>query len=150
MALPLVDSGSTLMGIGQVIQLAVAPVFLLSGIGVILTVLTNRLARVVDRARRLEDAARSSTGADLEARRQELRVMATRARLMNRAITLGTLSALLVALVVVVLFLAAFLAFDATVIVAALFVLAMLALIGALLFFLREVFMAIAALRIGV
>lgn len=150
MALPGMDSSTTLVGMGQVIQLAVAPVFLLSGIGVILTVLTNRLARVVDRARRLEDAARSSTGPDLEERRRELNVMATRARLMNRAITLGTLSALLVALVVVVLFLAAFLHFDAKVVVAALFVLAMLCLIGALLFFLREVFMAIAALRIGV
>jgi len=144
------DGSATWVGIGQVIQLAVAPVFLLSGIGVILTVLTNRLARVVDRARKLEDAARSSTGTELELRRRELHTMATRARLMNRAITLGTLSALLVALVVVLLFLAALLKFDATAAVAVLFVLAMLSLIGALLFFLREVFMAIAALRIGV
>lgn len=144
------DNAETWVGIGQVIQLAVAPVFLLSGIGVILTVLTNRLARVVDRARRLEDAARASSGPDLAARRRELDVMATRARLMNRAITLGTLSALLVALVVVVLFLAAFLHFEAAAAVAALFVLAMLCLIGALLYFLREVFIAVAALRIGV
>lgn len=150
MALPGIDGGSTLVGVGQVIQLAVAPVFLLSGIGVILTVLTNRLARVVDRARRLEDAARASSGPELDARRRELAVMATRARLMNRAITLGTLSALLVSLVVVVLFLAVFLQFNATAIVAALFVLAMLCLIGALLFFLREVLLAVAALRIGV
>ena len=93
------DAGSPLIDIGHVIQLSVAPVFLLSGIGIILTVLTNRLARVVDRARRLEESARSSTGESLEERRRELRIMAWRARLMNRAITLSTCSALLVALV---------------------------------------------------
>ncbi|MEQ1801704.1 MAG: DUF2721 domain-containing protein [Gammaproteobacteria bacterium] len=127
-----------------------APVFLLSGIGIVLTVLTNRLARVVDRARRLEEAARSSTGDVLEERRQELRVMAYRATLMNRAITLSTASALLVSVVVVLLFLSAFLDFNATLPVAGLFILAMLSLIGALLLFLREVFLAIRALKIGV
>ena len=126
------DTSSPLIDIGHVIQLSVAPVFLLSGIGIILTVLTNRLARVVDRARRLEDAARSSTGEALEERRQELRVIAWRARLMNRAITLSTCSALLVALVVVLLFLGAFLNFNATLPVAGLFILAMLALIATL------------------
>lgn len=124
--------------------------FLLSGIGIVLTVLTNRLARVVDRARRLEEAARSSTGDVLEERRQELRVMAYRATLMNRAITLSTASALLVSVVVVLLFLSAFLDFNATLPVAGLFILAMLSLIGALLLFLREVFLAIRALKIGV
>jgi hypothetical protein len=144
------DPAGSLVDIGHVIQLAVAPVFLLSGIGIILTVLTNRLARVVDRARRLEETARASTGSELEERRQELRVMAWRARLMNRAITLSTGSALLVALVVVLLFLGAFLDFNATLPVAGLFILAMLSLIGALLLFLREVFLAISALKIGV
>jgi hypothetical protein len=143
-------TGAPLADIGQIIQLAVAPVFLLSGIGIVLTVLTNRLARVVDRARKLEEAARSSTGDALEERRRELGVMAYRARLMNRAITLSTCSALLVSVVVVLLFLDAFLDFDATLAVAGLFILAMLSLIGALLLFLREVFLAIKALRIGV
>lgn len=144
------DPGSPLVDIGHVIQLAVAPVFLLSGIGIILTVLTNRLARAVDRARLLEEVARGSTGESLEERRRELRMMAWRARLMNRAITLCTCSALLVALVVVLLFLGAFLDFNAALPVAALFILAMLSLIAALLFFLREVILAIAALKIGV
>lgn len=132
------------------IQLAVAPVFLLSGIGIVLTVLTNRLARVVDRARRLEEAARSGAADALEERRRELGVMAYRARLMNRAITLSTCSALLVSVVVVLLFLAALLEFNATLPIAGLFILAMLSLIGALLLFLREVFLAIKALKIGV
>jgi len=144
------DSTVPLVDIGLVIQLAVAPVFLLSGIGIVLTVLTNRLARVVDRARRLEEAARAASGEALEERRRELVGMADRARLMNRAITLSTCSALLVAVVVVLLFLAALLEFNATVPIAGLFILAMLALIGALVLFLREVFLAIRALKIGV
>ena len=144
------DAGTPLVDIGRVIQLAVAPVFLLSGIGIILTVLTNRLARVIDRARRLEEAARSASGQSLEEQRVELHVMALRARLMNRAITFSTGSALLVALVVVLLFLSALLDFNATLPVAVLFILAMLSLIGALLLFLREVVLAIKALKIGV
>lgn len=136
-------------GIGQVIQLAVAPVFLLSGVGIILTVLTNRLARVVDRARRLEDAADGCAAGERDRIAAQLATMARRARLMNRAITLSTISALLVALVVVTIFLGAFLPFDITAPIAAMFILAMLALIGALLFFLREVFLAISTLRIG-
>ncbi len=144
------DAGTPLVDIGQVIQLAVAPVFLLSGIGIILTVLTNRLARVIDRARRLEEAARSASGEALKEQRGELLVMAQRARLMNRAITLSTGSALLVAIVVVLLFLGALLDFNATLPVAGLFILAMLCLIWALLLFLREVFLAIKALKIGV
>lgn len=135
--------------IGHVIQLAVAPVFLMSGIGIILTALTNRLARVVDRARKLEAAAESGAPNQRQSLNGELRVMAHRAKLMNRAITLSTISALLVALVVVTLFLGAFLEFNASLTVAAMFILAMLALIGALLFFLREVFLAISTLRIG-
>ncbi len=135
--------------IGHVIQLAVAPVFLLSGVGIILTVLTNRLARVVDRARRLEDAADSAPIAERESINGQLRVMARRARLMNRAITLSTVSALLVALVVVTIFLGAVLDFNTSLPIAAMFILAMLSLIGALLIFLREVFLSISTLRIG-
>ena len=135
--------------ISHVIQLSVAPVFLLSGIGIVLTVLTNRLARVVDRARRLEDAADSAEAAKREAIYRQLKVMARRARLMNRAITLSTISALLVAFVVVTLFLGAFFDFNTSLPIAGMFILAMLALIGALLFFLREVFLSISTLRIG-
>lgn len=135
--------------IGQVIQLAVAPVFLISGVGIILTVLTNRLARVVDRARRLEESARGAPPGERDTFNAQLRVAARRARLMNRAITLSTISALLVALVVVTIFLGAILDFNTSVPIAGMFILAMLSLIGALLYFLREVFLSISNLRIG-
>ncbi len=134
--------------IAQIIQLSVAPVFLLTGLGTILTVLTNRLARLVDRARKLEEQTDDDTSAQHQIA-EKLGVMSRRARLINRAITLCTISALLVALVVVTLFLNTLVRFDLAAIIATQFILAMLALIAALLLFLREVFLAVGSLKIG-
>ena len=135
--------------IAHVIQLSVAPVFLLSGIGAILAVMTNRLGRIIDRARsleeRLEDAP-ADRAAMLEA---DLATLTRRARLIGPAITLCTATALLVCMVIGVLFLSAFLHFDAAVPVALLFVASMLAFFFGLLWFLREIFVATSSLRIG-
>lgn len=135
--------------IAQAIQLAVAPVFLLSAVGIVLTVLTNRLARVIDRARKLEDSAPNASGTDLRDRQEQLRILARRARLMNRAITMSVVCALFVSLVVVAIFLNEFVAINLSTVIAALFILGMLSFIAALLLFLREVFLAIGALRLG-
>ena len=135
--------------IAHSIQLSVAPVFLLSGIGVLLGVLTNRLARVVDRARPLEDRHEAADPAAAAELRRQLRWLARRARLMNTAITLSTVSALLVAIVVAMLFSSAFIQFTLAVPVAALFIAAMVALVGALVTFLIEVRIATLTLRIG-
>ena len=136
--------------IAQSIQLAVAPVFLLSAVGIVLTVLTNRLARVIDRARQLEDMTPAAGGdPDLRERQEQLRVLARRARMLNRAITMSVLCALLVAFVVVAIFVNEFVAFDMSATIAVLFILAMLTFIAGLLLFLREVFLAIGALRLG-
>ncbi len=135
--------------IAHAIQLAVAPVFLLSGIGVFLGVLTNRLARIVDRARRLEEGQRKNDSILSEVTHQQLMVADRRARLTNVSITLGTISALLVAFVIALLFASTFVPINLAGPVAILFVTAMAALIGSLLSFLFEVRVAIAALRIG-
>lgn len=134
--------------IAHVIQLAVAPVFLLSGIGSMLAVMTHRLSRIVDRARALEQQAPVSPqeSADIEA---ELHLVSRRARTVNLAITLCTTTALLVASVVALLFLAAFWRFDASVAVAMMFVAAMVAFVLALLFFLREIYLSTKMLRFG-
>jgi hypothetical protein len=135
--------------VAHVIQLAVAPVFLLSGVGIMLTVLTNRLARVVDRARTVEKTASQAQPTELPALQNDLRVLVRRAHLMNRAITLCTICALLVSLVVVALFLSSFTTIKLSVPIASLFIIAMLSFIVALLIFLREVFLATGSLRIG-
>lgn len=135
--------------VGHAIQLSVAPVFLLSGIGAMLAVMTNRLARIVDRARALENRLASAEPGDIERSHVNLRLYSRRAKLINRAITFCTITACLICAVVVTLFMGAFLSFNASATVAALFVAAMLCFFVGLLFFLREIFVATASLRIG-
>ncbi len=141
--------GIEIVDIAHAIQLALAPVFLLSGIAAFLGVLTNRLARLVDRARGLERELRQATAHDPEEARAQLRVMARRSRYINMAITLGTFSGLLIALVVALIFSSTFVPINLAVYVAVLFVVSMAALVCAFLSFLIEVRIAIAALRIG-
>lgn len=136
--------------IAHVIQLAVAPVFLLSGIGAMLAVMTNRLSRVIDRARALELRLDDASAAQAPAIQEELKTLGQRARFVGRAITLCTTTALLVCTVIAVLFSSAFLPFDATLPVAFLFIAAMLAFFFGLLSFLREIFLATGTRRIRV
>ena len=138
--------------VAHVIQLSVAPVFLLSGVGALLAVLSNRLGRIIDRARTLEDRLESLGGTDKVRETElhgELMMLSLRARLIYRAIFLCTTSALLVAAVVVSLFVAAFFTTQVSLLIAVLFIAAMLALIGALLSFLREVYVGTRSLTIG-
>jgi hypothetical protein len=135
---------SSLATIASVIQLAVAPVFLVSGVAALLAVLANRLGRIIDRARVLELLAVPDAHVT-----DELSTLSQRARLINRSITLATTSALLVCSVIVVLFLGTFLTIDLGTIVALLFVAAMACLIAGLITFLREIRMATLTLMIG-
>lgn len=138
-------------GIGAIshaIQLSVAPVFLLSGIAGLLSVMTARLSRIVDRARVIEHrAATSPDRAEAADERQELVSLSWRARVISHSIGLCTLTALLISTVIALLFLAAFVTFDASAVVAVLFVAAMIAFILALIGFLREVLVASASIR---
>ncbi len=133
--------------IAHLIQVALTPIFLISAIGVTLSVLTSRLGRVVDRARESEE--RLSSGTHGRAVHRQLRILARRARYINAAITLITISALLISLVVVMLFVNAFLRWDISEAIAILFILSMLALAAAFTTFLIEVRIATKTLRIG-
>jgi hypothetical protein len=135
--------------IAHVIQLAVAPVFLLSGVGVTLTVITNRLARIIDRARVLEARLTAHPELPHVKERTELKLLARRAHIVHLAITLNTTCALLIALLIVGLFVGAFLAVDLSKVIGGLFVIAMLAFVGALIGFLREIYLATGTLRFG-
>jgi hypothetical protein len=142
------------LDIARLVQSAIAPVFLLSGVAATLGVLTNRLARAVDRARSLEARVPDPQSADADEEMKqindELGVLARRAGYINAAISMCGVSALLVALVVVTLFANAF--FDAHLAgtIALLFVCSMLFLTGAFIAFLIEVRLATAAMRIGI
>ena len=133
----------------HVIQLAVAPVFLLSGVGVILTVLTNRLARIIDRARLLEDRLHNQAAEHLAEMNTELSLLAHRAWMVNLALTLSTSCALLVCLVIALLFVGSALGIDLGTVISIMFVTAMACLVGGLTIFLREIYLGTASLRIG-
>jgi hypothetical protein len=135
--------------VAHAIQLSLAPVFLLTGIGTLLSMLTTRLARIVDRARPMEEHLKTAGKVEAQELIDRLRQLARRARLMNSAITLATVSALLVALVVASLFFSAFVSVSLTGAVAVLFILAMGCLVGALVSFLIEIRVATASVRIG-
>ena len=135
--------------IAHVIQLAVAPVFLLTGVGALLAVMTNRLARVIDRARVLEAQFAGLDAAARTAATGELGMLARRARLASWAINFCTFAALLVCSVIATLFIDAFLGTNLKWLVGALFVTAMIALIVGLISFLREVYSATHTLHIG-
>jgi len=132
--------------IAHAIQLAVAPVFLLTGVASILSVLANRLGRIIDRTRFLHGKAASSVEAnqDIQA---ELKSLKQRARLIHWAIALCTTCLLLICTVVAVLFLGSFMNLDMAMMIALLFIAAMLTLIMALLNFMCEIYLATANVR---
>jgi hypothetical protein len=90
--------------VAQVIQLAVAPVFLLAGVGAFLNVCALRLARIVDRARGIESRVLEARGDEHDRVLGELRILDRRMALVSRAIFLSVLSAVLTCAVVVMLF----------------------------------------------
>ena len=124
--------------VAHVIQQAVAPVFLLTGVGAILSVLTNRLGRVVDRYRSLNYASEDPR----TSHKKEIETLSRRARLIHWAISLCTICALFICIVIAALFVGSETGIDPSGTISILFIAAMLALISGLLCFLREIALA--------
>jgi len=140
-----VNSIDKIDSVVHVIQLAIAPVFLLTAIGSLLGVLVGRLVRANDRYRdmkRLVAQELQTTGSQDPERLREMANLSRRANLINTAITLCVISALLVCVVIAVLFIGSVLDVGVATFISILFIASMLALILALLAFLREVFLA--------
>lgn len=148
----LIHDSDAINKVSHLIQLSVAPVFLLAGIGSLLGVLVGRLSRIVDKAEALNNqmvAEKTQNPIDRRSNtiRQRLDFLERRRRYLNHAILACTLTGLLVALVIMIMFLSAFFAFNGSLIIAVLFILAMAALIVGLLIFIREIYFAAHALR---
>jgi hypothetical protein len=135
--------------IAHVIQLSVAPVFLISGIGSLLSVVVTRLNRVIDRARKVEALWKELDEVTRASARKELMVLAKRARLASWAINACAGAALLVCLVIATLFIDAFFGTRLRWVVGLQFILSMFILVFGLICFLREVYFATHTLRIG-
>jgi hypothetical protein len=132
----------------RIIQAAIAPVVLISGVGLLLLTLTARLGRIVDRTRLLaaerrvaEPAARLGLDAQLE-------ILAHRAQLIRLAVALSASSVALIGILIAVLFLGLLLNWNVAVIAALLFVVSLLSLVAAMLVFVRELFQALTALSL--
>ncbi|TDF42125.1 DUF2721 domain-containing protein [Alteromonadaceae bacterium M269] len=141
---------SNISDIAQIIQIVVAPIFMLTGISGFLNVMSGRLGRIVDRARIMERRINIMKCPNhLKAAEKELKTLWRRVKLINRSIGLCTASALFICAVVVCLFLADFLSTDFDIAIVTLFVIALLLLIFALLMFLKEVQLATRQLQMG-
>ena len=133
--------------VARLIQLAVAPVFLLTAVGTIIGVLSTRLGRAVDRSRYLEERLRQMLPEGQTLAREELAVLSRRVRLVYGAMVLAVICALFVGLLIAVAFVDAFIEVDLSKFIGLLFIGAMVAFIFSLLVFLREIFLAVTSAR---
>jgi hypothetical protein len=135
--------------VAHAIQLAIAPVFLLTAVGGFLGVMANRLGRLIDRARLLEGKLESAGPEAVPLLKENLKVLSRRAGYINIAITACVITALLVCAVIAILFFGTYTNIDTRTAVSLIFIIAMLSLMIGLLCFLQEVFLATLNLRIG-
>lgn len=135
-------------GIAHTIQIALAPSFLLTAIGAVLTLLTSRLARTVDRSRWIEEHYAPKGEAQHDYQVAQLRLIDQRMKYANRALVLCALSGMLVCVVIAGLFLGAMFDLALGQVMAMAFVIAMLLLIGGLILFLMEIRIAVEMTRV--
>ena len=132
------EAPADIITVAHVIQQAVTPVFLLTGVGAILSVLSSRLGRIIDRFRVLEKVADN----ERDAHAKEIAMLLRRARWIHWAISLCTVCALFICIVIAALFIGSESGKDPSGTIAAFFIAAMLALTTGLLCFLREIALA--------
>jgi len=138
----------TLQELIPVIQTAIGPVILISGVGLLLLSMTNRFGRVIDRSRILARELPAAVDADREHLAAQLAMLYHRAKIIRLAIILATASVLLAGLLIMSLFLAALLHVEAALLVSLCFILCMAALIAALVVFLVDLHVSLTALRV--
>lgn len=134
----------------QVIQLAITPVILLSGVGALLLTLTNRMGRIVDRTRSLAAQLREGAEGERGHVERQLAIMWRRAKLVRVAVTFAGLSMLLSCLLVMAIFVDMSVERDFSLQLVVVFVASVLCLIAALVAFLRDIWMSLWALRLEV
>jgi len=130
------------------LQIAVGPVILISGVGLLLLSLTNRFGRTVDRARQLIPEMREAGGSDRRQLQGQVAVLYRRARLIQVAIILGATSALFAALLIITLFLAALLGWQSALALISFFVVCLLMLIGSLVTFIVDIHLSLRAFKL--
>jgi hypothetical protein len=130
-----------------VLQTAIGPTILISGVGLLLLTMTNRLARTIDRTRTAARELPESGAPDHVKYVAQLRILWKRARLIRLSITLASLSALFAAILIIVLFVTALLQAENVWLICALFIICLICLIGSLAVFIHDINLALAALK---
>lgn len=136
--------------LAPVLQTAVSPVVVISGVGLLLLTMTNRLGRIVDRARSLAFRVREEDGEDKEPLHEQLRILGERARMVRRSIALAGFCLLFAALLVISLFVTALFKVEILWLSATFFTLSMLCLIASLVDFIRDINRALEATALEV
>ncbi len=131
-----------------ILQIAIGPAILISGIGLLLLTMTNRFGRVIDRSRQLAHDLRTASDQDAPRMVAQLRVLSRRAQIVRSAIMLASLSVLLAAVLIIVLFLAPLLGLSLALAISGLFILCMICLIASLLLFIADINTSLAALAL--
>jgi uncharacterized protein DUF2721 len=130
-----------------VLQTAVSPTILISGVGLLLLTMTNRLARTIDRARATARELANASEEDRLRGTKQLHILWRRARLIRLSIALASMSALFAAILIIVLFVTALLQAGSAWLICGLFIMCLGALVGSLLVFIHDINLALAALR---
>lgn len=131
-----------------VLQVAIGPVILISGVGLLLLTLSNRFGRAVDRSRLLAREMRDSRGEERQRLSRQVEILYRRARLIRLSITLVVVSVLLSALLIIALFLTALLHLEIAQLIITLFIASLLSLVVGLAAFLREIHLSLKALKV--
>jgi hypothetical protein len=131
-----------------VLQVAIGPVILISGVGLLLLTLSNRFGRAVDRSRQLAREMREMSATDRDRLVGQVEILYRRARLIRLSITMAAVSVLLAALLIIVLFLTALLQVEIGPVIILLFVSCLICLIVSLISFIREINQSLVALKL--
>ena len=137
----------TLTQLIPILQLAVGPVILISGVGLLLLTLTNRFGRLLDRSRSLNHEL-ASTGEDIAGRNRQIDILHRRAGILRLSIICGAITVLLVAILILVLFLAALFKFEAGWLLVLIFCTGLIALICSMLTFIQDMNLSLEAVRL--
>jgi hypothetical protein len=140
----------TLQEILPVLQFAIGPVIVISGVGLILLSMTNRYGRVIDRSRNLADIRRSGDSATAERCSKQLKVLLKRGRLLRFCIILASISLLLASLLIIALFITALLQIEDASVIVGLFVACMASLITSLAAFIYDINVSLKAVKLEV
>ena len=130
-----------------VLQVAIGPVILISGVGLLLLTMTNRLGRAIDRARQLAHEV-NRPEADRVRVTEQVVTIYRRARVLRLTITLAALSVLLTAVLIIALFLAVLFGQDYGLAISLIFIACLVSLIGSLIAFIYDIYLSLAALRL--